>query len=88
MKRSKITNTTMVMHVVDNVCGLIRRDLVNQVTVDIVSGQKNMDVQRTQDMVAQEKKKYGHPQKVALSGLIREDENNRRLRIFLERMAQ
>ena len=65
MRRSKITNTTMVMHVVDNVCGLIRRDLVNQVTVDIVSGQKNMDVQRTQDMVTQEKKKYGHPQKVA-----------------------
>ena len=88
MRRSKITNTTMVMHVVDNVCGLIRRDLVNQVTVDIVSGQKNMDVQRTQDMVAQEKKKYGHLQKVALSGLIREDENNRRLRIFLERVAQ
>lgn len=65
MRRSKITNTTMVMHVVDNVCGLIRRDLVNQVTVDIVNGQKNMDVQRTQDMVAQEKKKYGHPRKVA-----------------------
>ena len=65
MRRSKITNTTMVMHVVDNVCGSTQKDLVSQVTVDIVSGQKNMDVRRTQDMVAQEKKKYGHPQKVA-----------------------
>lgn len=65
MRRSKITNTTMVMHVVDNVCGSTQKDLASQVIADIVSGQKNMDVQRTQDMVAQEKKKYGHPQKVA-----------------------